>query len=359
MQVRRIQNCYDSHTHFWATGQVALGLQLNQLKNESDVCFLKLKNNYYRADWLVGFGWDQNKWPQKNLPNKKILDEVFPETPVFFSRVDGHASWINSIAIQILKSKGFDFSRDPEGGRILRDEDNQPTGVLFDQAHIQALQMLPDFSENQHLSFFSESQKIFNQAGFTHVRDLSMNLSAWNLLTKKFEEKDLSVCIDSFVTAENLSDLPRVLKEISSMKQSPCEYLRVHGVKIFVDGSLGSKTAYLSQNYLGTSQAGILIWKADEIKELLHQVWSLNLEVAVHVIGDQAVHEVVQAARKVSADGLLGRLHLEHVQMLRTETVQLMKPLHIRCHMQPCHWLNDHLWLENVIPKPLSGTLFQ
>ncbi len=358
-ELLKINRCYDSHTHYWATGQVAQGLKLQSLTNASDILHLKMKDHYFRADWLIGFGWDQNKWPQNQMPHKKILDQAFPNQPVFFSRVDGHASWINSVAIQQLKKKGYDFTNDPIGGKIIRESNLEPTGLLFDQAHIQALQMLPDFTTQQHDCFLSESQKIFNQAGFTHVRDLSMNSFFWNLLVQKYEKKSLTVCIDAFATAENLNDFDRVLNDIQLMQKNPCPNLRIHGVKIFVDGSLGSQTAYLSKNYLKTQSAGILIWKRDEIKELIRLTWSQQLDVAIHAIGDQAAHEVVLAAREVSALGVLGRLHLEHVQILRPETIQLMKPLHIRCHMQPCHWLTDQAWLHQVLPSELQKNLFQ
>ncbi len=75
--IEKIINCYDSHIHFWATGQVASGLKLNHLKNADDVKNLEINENHYRANWLIGFGWNQNNWPQTQFPNKKNLDEVF------------------------------------------------------------------------------------------------------------------------------------------------------------------------------------------------------------------------------------------------------------------------------------------
>ncbi|MBC7741963.1 MAG: amidohydrolase family protein [Bdellovibrionaceae bacterium] len=354
--IHTIRNCYDSHVHFLATGQVAAGLKLNSLKSEIDVRQLQLKPSFYRAEWLTGFGWDQNKWPVKEFPHKKTLDEVFKTTPVFFSRVDGHTSWINSAAIEQFKKVGYNFSSDPIGGKILRDIDGQPSGVLLDQAHINALQLLPKFNDVQNILFIEQAQNIFNRAGFTHVRDLSMNLQTWNLLNKQTLNKRLTVCIDGFVTVENVHDLPSVLTEIKEMQNSPSPLLRIHGIKLFVDGSLGSKTAYLSEPYLNTNDVGLLSWTPNEIAIALKFIWLNKLEAAVHTIGDQAVHEVVQAARTVSAAGTLGRLHLEHVQLIRPETLILMKPLHISCHMQPCHWLSDQSWLPKVLsPRQLTN----
>lgn len=359
-----IDNCFDSHCHFMATGQVALGLKLQFLKaakNETDLIRLlseiQIIPEYFRSNWLTGFGWDHQVWPDQKLPSKFILDQIFPDIPVFFSRIDGHASWLNSKAISILSGMGFDFNQDDKN--IIRLQDGTPSGILLEAAHIQALQKLPDFNETQVKSFLIEAQKIFNSAGFTHVRDLSMTLQNWKCLSDLYNENKLTLCIESFITAENILDLPRVLNDIQWIHKNPCPQLKINGVKFFLDGSLGSETAYISENYLkNKTSKGQFHWKQNDIIDLLKQCWSQSLEVAVHCIGDQAVHEIVMAAREVSANGILGRLHLEHVQLVRPETIQLMKPLHITCHMQPCHWLSDHEWLPRVLNEKSMKYLF-
>lgn len=357
--IETIRNCYDSHAHFLATGQVASGLRLQGLRAVSDVAQLRILPQYYQGSWLVGFGWDQNLWSPVQLPQKKDLDAIFPTTPVFFSRIDGHASWLNSCALEALAKLEFHFDEPGLQPAIGRDERGELSGILYDQAHIQALKKLPPFSDAQLKLFLQVSQNIFNRAGFTHVRDLSMNRKTWDLLTTFYEKKELTVCLDSFVTAENLNEVSSVIQEITEMKKSPCPQLKVHGVKIFVDGSLGSRTAYLSENYLGTTQNGLLIWSFDDIAKAIEQTWVAGLDFAVHCIGDQATDEVVRAARQVSARGVLGRLHLEHVEVLRSETVQLMKALHVICYMQPCHWLSDHEWLKNSLSAKLHKNIFQ
>lgn len=337
---------------------MAEGLKLNDLACAEDIRKIQIKKSYYRANWLVGFGWNQNNWPEPRFPDKGMLDAAFPHTPVFFSRVDGHASWINSAAISELKKNGYDFSQDPPGGIIGRNGEGDPTGILIDQAHINALIKLPEFSDQQNQSFFAGAQSIFNRNGFTHVRDLSMTLNAWKILRKMEENKTLTVCLDSFITVENLNDLDRVLSEIEIIKSITSKQIRLHGVKIFADGSLGSKTAFLTRNYSNTLSNGLLMWSFEDIKELIRRAWLAGQQVAIHTIGDRAVHTAVAAAREISALGIAGRLHLEHVEILRPETILLMKPLHIVCHLQPCHWLSDHTWLKNTLPVELVKNLF-
>ncbi|AZZ37784.1 metal-dependent hydrolase [Bdellovibrio sp. qaytius] len=335
-----INNCFDSHTHFLATGQVALELSLRDLKSADDVQNLKIEKYHYRGDWLVGFGWNHNLWSPTELPNKAILDRLFPNTPVLFSRVDGHSSWINSKAIEVLNIQG------------------ECSGLLLEQDHINALFKLPDYSDQQLTQFLLKSGEIFNKGGFTHVRDMSMNYRQWRLQKQLCEQGQLKIYCEGFVTVESVEDCDRGLAEYQKCIDDPCAQLKVKGLKIFIDGSLGSKTAYLSQNYQGENQRGLLLWKASDIKLAIAYCWRNKMEIAIHCIGDEAVHTVAQCAREVSAAGLLGKIHIEHAQLLRQETVPLLKPLHVYVHMQPSHWLSDHSWLPGAIGD-LTKYLFQ
>lgn len=332
-----------------ATGQVDLGLKLHTLNNAEEIKDIKIHPDYYQSYWIVGFGWDQHRWKNPQMPHKKILDEVFPNTPVFLSRVDGHTSWLNQAAINEFKNMGYDFTKPIVGGKIEIDAQGEMTGILYDQAHIKALLMLPGYKPDQLKKQALRSMKIFNQAGFTHVRDLSMTSTTAQILNDLYQSNLNTLCVEGFVTAESVHDLDRAFEDYQESLKSVNPYLRLKGLKIFVDGSLGSKSAYISKPYVGTDHMGLITWAQEDVAQALRFCWDRNLELAVHVIGDQAAHIVVESARKVSAEGVLGRLHLEHVQLLRPETIQMMKPLHVFCHMQPCHWLSDHTWLDSVI----------
>src|SRR5690606_26804128 len=124
----------------------------------------------------------------------------------------------------------------------------------------------------------------------------------------------------------------------SQCKAEETELLKVNGIKVFFDGSLGSETAFLSEPYRGSKNYGQLNWSLSEVEDLLRRVWQSGFEVSIHCLGDEAAHQVVLAARKIYAENISGLLNLEHVQLLRPETIQKMKSLHITCHMQPCHW---------------------
>lgn len=345
----KVPRLYDSHTHFLSTGQLAKGLTLFSLQDPGDLAQVKLEPTYFRGEWLVGFGWDENKWASPKLPTRQMLDVLFPDFPVFLSRADGHSSWLNSRA---LKEIGWlNLSRaelpDPPGGLIHRDENGSPNGILSEAAHIQAFEKIPPYTAGQNREFLKAAIGVFNRAGFTHVRDMSCSLSLWQLLHEAQDRQELSLAYEGNFTAEGLSDVPRAIADCLTAKKTETSRLRALGVKVFFDGSLGSETALLSVPYPGKNgNRGIVCWDLEDIKEAMIRTWENNLEFSVHVIGDEAAHQIVKAAREVSAQGRVGRLNLEHVEILRPETIVMMKPLHLRCHMQPCHWLSDRRWLK-------------
>lgn len=352
-----IPRLYDSHTHFLATGQVARGLNLFALKSAAAISEIPLQKSFFRGEWLVGFGWDENRWVGAKLPIRQDLDRVFPDFPVFLSRADGHSSWLNSKALEKLGWLNLTAEQlpNPEGGVIVRDEKGFPTGILKDAAHMAVFEKLPPFSSEQIRDFLSASVEVFNSAGFTHIRDMSCSLEQWQILHELEDQNKFSLAYEGNFTAEGIADVERALRDCLSAKKSESKRLRASGLKIFFDGSLGSETAWLSKPYHGlpSGPQGYATWKVEDVKVALRQTWENRLEFSVHTIGDEAVHQIVKAAREVSAQGLVGRLNLEHVQLIRPETVILMKPLHLRCHMQPCHWLSDRTWLAEK-----TGSLF-
>lgn len=327
----KIPRLYDSHGHFLATGQFAAGLHLGHLGKAEDLSLVDGTNpSYWRGDWLVGFGWDDETWPAP--PDKILLDQLFPHRAVFLARKDGHRSWVNSKALEYFGIKSA-------------------TGILAEKDHLRAWDQLPDYTKSQQRAHILSACREYNRGGFTHVRDLTCSESLWNLLVEMSDSKELTVALEENYTTHDLDDLEKTLSLCLQAKKAETPYLRMKGIKLFYDGSLGSKTAYLSQPYYGRKEEGqgVPLWPLKDVEEVIKKTWSAGLEFSVHVIGDQAAHDMVALARKVSAEGFVGRLNLEHAQMLRPETIQMMKPLHVRCHMQPCHWLSDQVWLKEKL----------
>ncbi len=326
----KIPRLYDSHTHLLATGEFAAGLRLESLKNSGEVSHLQISSSFFRGEFLIGFGWDDSLWSEK--AHKNYLDQAFPNFPVFFSKKDGHSSWLNSAALTYL---GI----------------NSESGILSETEHLLAWERLPSFTDTQMTELLKKAVGVFNAAGFTHVRDMNGSLEQWQCLTQLQDLSDLTLAIESQFTFYKDSELDQALQDCLTAKKNETTLLRSKGVKFFYDGSLGSQTAYLSKPYGGQENQGQgkPLWDLAMVEEILIRTWEKKLEVSVHVIGDQACHDIVQTARKVSAKGHVGRLNLEHAQVMRPETIQMMKPLHVHCHMQPCHWLSDRTWLQGKL----------
>lgn len=325
----KIPRLYDSHVHWLGTGQIAVGLQLYDLQKAEDIADVQVRPEYFRGKWLVGFGWDHNKWPDKKLPTKDILDRAFPNFPVMLQRGDGHCSWLNSIALDQL---GYECSH---------------TGLLQEEEHFKAYYSLPKLSDQQVRQSLKKGCEIFNQAGFTHIRDMTCDEQQWRAALALEQSGELTLYVQENFLCEQPKDMDRVLAALEAAKAEETAHLKVQGIKIFFDGTLGSDTAWLSQCNCAHHKFS---WTAEDLETLLKKSWSKGFEVAVHTIGDEAAHQVVLAARKVMATNqFTGWLNLEHVEVLRPETVLMMKALHVRCHMQPCHWLSDKAWLKEKL----------
>jgi predicted amidohydrolase YtcJ len=347
----KIPRCYDSHLHLLGTGMIEAGLKLFHLSSADDVKNIKTQAAHFRGEWLVGFGWDQNCWQNTQFPTKEMIDHVFPDFPVAFTRADGHAVWLNSCALEKIGylNKTAKEKPDIDGGIILRDEQDHPTGVFIDLAKIYVDQFIPRPTVAQNRYFLEVAHQYFHQRGFTHIRDMSGNIKLWQLLQEREDRQDLKLYIEENFTCENIGDFERALKEALLAKKTESQHLRVYGIKFYFDGALGSQGAFLSEPYVGTDQRGLTLWPLNDVREAIKRTWQAGLAVSVHTIGDEAAHQVLTVASQVWREGIRGPLNVEHGEMLRPETIALLKETKALVHMQPCHWLSDRRWLKEKL----------
>lgn len=335
-----ISNLYDSHVHWMYTGQMASMWNLRGVVNPKELLNQSLNQHQLRGQWVTGFGWDENLWPQDFKVHRQFLDQAYPDQPVFLSRVDGHTSWVNTAALQHL---GL-WDQPHQNPDMEYDDEGIPTGVLKESAHIKALFSLPEFSKEIKRQHLIVGADCFNRAGFTHIRDMTSNLEQWQLHHKISDQ--LLLHVEHWFTCESLENLSSMLQQAQEARSTENSWQKMRGLKVFIDGSLGSHTAFLSSPYQDVHHMGQMNWALDDIKTVLREAWKNQFEVALHVLGDESAHQVVQAARQVYSEGCMGRIHLEHVEILRPETLQALKSLHVRCHLQPCHWFSDSKWLH-------------
>ena len=338
--MKTLKNLYDSHVHFVATGQAACEWDLSRLTSREDLKTLKPVAENFRGEWLVGFGWDENKWPDPRVWTLAELDAVFASTPVYFSRCDGHSAVVNSEGLRRL---GLPAS----------------ATRLFETDHYRAYEKLPAPSDADVMNYMHRAMKIFNEAGFTHIRDMGGVLAHWRLACELERAGQQTLAVEWNFVAEDLANFDRIVEDALYVRAHETPLNRLAGVKFYYDGSLGSETALLSKPYANRPEtSGMACWPREQITECIRKAWLAGLPVAVHAIGDEAADHMVECARAVSGTGIGGHLHLEHAELLRPETIQKMKGLHVICHMQPCHWHTDRRWLK-AKTGTLAGFAFQ
>lgn len=347
----RIDACFDSHVHWAATGEFHQRLRLDHLHAPSEVRELRPEKIHFRGEWLIGFGWDENKWTER--PHRRHLDEWFPHTPVALTRCDGHGLWCNTEALR--RAGLMDQSiAEGKGGRIERDQLGQPTGILIDQAMDIVDKLIPEPTAFEIRRQLLEAVKIFNDAGYTHIRDMTCNERQWNESLKLDRTGLLTLAVEEYFWLKSSADLDKTLDfMVRAGKESPGN-IRLKGIKVFLDGALGSEGAWLSHHYCGSTHHGLQLWEAHELKETIAKIWEKGFEVACHAIGDEAVHLVTTLASELITSGRQGKLHIEHGEIIRPETIEKMKGLNIEVHLQPSHWLSDQRWLKEKV-----GPLFE
>lgn len=347
----RINNCYDSHVHLLATGEVAERLDLHHLTSPEDLSSLTIAPHHVRNDWLIGFGWDQNNWPSKEFPRREHLDQKFGDRKVAFSRADGHALWVST---EGLKAAGL-WQKNPEPstqGRMILDAEGWPTGVLIDKARSAVDLKIGEPSIFEIRRGLLRAIQLFNQNGFTHVRDLTCHPDQWEQLIHLHDSGLLTLAIEQFFSVDEGQDFPKALrlaKDARAWIGRQNKSIRTGGIKVFLDGALGSEGAWISCPYHSGSGHGLQFFSSAELKALMEVAFHNKFDLAVHAIGDAAAHQALEVFCSLTARFPEQTLHLEHAELLRPDTLNMMRGQRVHCHMQPSHFLSDQKWLKEKL----------
>ncbi len=317
-------------------------LSLEELKKRA----FQIKPN--RGQWILGFGWDQSVWTDAKDLHYTSLDQAFPNNPVALSRVDGHSLWVNSAAMKLGDLNKNSLQIPIPGGRVEVDAKGEPTGILVDAAKDIIETKIPKPTETEIKKYLVQGMEIFHNAGFTHIRDVGGCLRDWQFALELEESGQLHLFCEMYFNLDRAEDLSLRIQEVQSCRNHGAQQLRQAGIKFYFDGALGSNGAFLSRPYSDGS-TGIRLYELAKIEEIMHRCWEKNIPVAIHTLGDEAVHQVVLVAHRLKERGIEGNLNLEHCQVVRPETISLMRALRVRCHLQPCHFLSDSRWLKEKL----------
>jgi predicted amidohydrolase YtcJ len=350
----------DAHMHLASAGFEKMNVDLVGVKtlDEFRERILARVEKTEPGEWIVGEGWDETLWPVKTLPSRWDVDEVSSSHPVYLERVDGHIGLANTRALQLASITVA--TRDPDGGKIDRDESGTPTGILREKAQAAVNAVIPKPTHEQRRQAIEFALADLASHGITSAQDFSQ----WDDF-QTYEELEH----DGKLTARISEWLPfdDSIEELNRKRDShPASDNMLHTgmLKGFMDGSLGSKTAALLDPYSDDPKnSGIPQYDAAKLNAMTKERVLAGYQVGFHAIGDKGVQlaldayaEAEKAAKdaKVKAvDGVSDyRLRIEHAQVTTPQEILRFKELKVIASMQPSHLLTDMNWAESRLgPK--------
>ncbi len=327
----------DAHVHLTGVGMISMRLDLTGV---ASIAALQESLRAYAAAHpdgaIVGRGWIETHWPEQRFPTRADLDAIVNDRPVFLERVDGHAAVVNSAA---LASARIDANtQDPPGGRIERDASGAPTGMLIDNAMALVEGALPGPTPAMRREALREGGRIYASRGWVGVCNMSTSAEEAAL----FDE----LGADGFPLRADLYLQPEHASLAAEQRPNPDARVRVRGVKLYMDGALGSRGAALLAPYRDApSTSGLLVTPLEELRDHLRRAREAGYQVATHAIGDRGNRLVLDAFAETFADdpGALAaaRWRIEHAQVLATEDSPRFGAMGVIASMQPSHAISD------------------
>ena len=334
----------DAHAHLKGIGYRELNLNLqgaDSLKSMLTQVTIHA-NKLPIGDWVIGRGWIEKKWPEARFPTLEELDAISSDKPIALERADGHAIIVNSLA---LKLAGIDRdTSDPIGGKIDKDINGEPNGVLIDKASLLVEKIIPKRSRQDEKNALKEGLYRTASMGWTQLHDAGSPLSDYELLEEIQEEENLPIRIQFYV-----SDGDEAIQFIETGPYlDPQHMLTARGVKLYADGAIGSRGAAFFNKYDDYETKGFLIFQKEETMPKLIKALVNGIQIQTHAIGDlansvtldwyaEAFSSVSEANRMI----IEPRWRIEHSQNILPIDQQRFADLKVIASMQPSHAIGD------------------
>ncbi len=334
----------DAHLHWEWQSRALQSVDVFEVPNKQlalDRVWQRVQATPHGA-WVTGRGWAQDLWPDRAFPTKSDMDAVAPDNPVILTAKSGHAAWINSLAL--AQSGLSSATADPDGGKIMRDADGQPTGILLETAIDLVRDRVPNPTSEQLAEMMVDAQEQALKCGITMIHDFDdpSCLVALQLLREqgRLELRALKQINQSWLDAAIASGIRGGFGD---------DWIRIGGLKLFSDGALGPKTALMFEAYEGEpDNYGIVVVDKEEMVEYVSRASAYGLPATVHAIGDKAVHDVLDVFETVRLEEMerdepsSSRRHrIEHVQIVHPSDIGRLAELDVIASMQPIHATSD------------------
>jgi hypothetical protein len=360
----------DSHAHMESLGAALMNLSLAGTTSVQEIQ-KRVKERLVTASagWVRGRGWDQNKWEIKSFPTHEMLDSIAKDTPVYLTRVDGHAVWVNK---KVLEIAGITKATpDPDGGKIIRDNAGNPTGVFIDNAITMLNAVLPEPSEHERTEAIEKAVEECIKVGLTEVHDMGVDLAGMEIYKKLIQAGKFPFRVYAAIGAERnagQSNFPAGLGETWDYyaKNGPeigafDGRLTVRALKLYADGALGSRGAALIEPYSDDpTNRGLTLTSAEELKSAAAQALEHGFQLCIHAIGDRANHIVLNVYEESFKSNPIksnnARFRIEHAQVIDQKDIPRFHQLGVLPMMQPTHCTSDMYWAEDRLgPTRING----
>jgi len=329
----------DAHCHFTGFATDMWKCNLTGTKSFAEVIDkIKAFASQQKYDWIYGRGWDQNDWEDKSFPNRSVLDSLFPNTPVFLKRIDGHAALVNNKALQLA---GVTDTSHINGGEFEK-KGNKLTGILIDNAMDFVEAKIPAIDDALANQYFLAAQQICFADGLTSVQDCGINEHTLHLIDELQQSGKLKMKIFAL-----LSDSMPYIDEWIKKVPYETNRLRMGGFKVYADGALGSRGACLLQDYRDKkSWHGFMLTDSSTLETIASKLANTKFQLCTHAIGDSANREMLKIYSRHLQKGNNKRWRIEHAQVVEPSDLRYFTEYNIIPSVQPTHATSDMYWAE-------------
>jgi predicted amidohydrolase YtcJ len=341
----------DAHTHVMGLGIQELDVNVAGIRSLEET--LQTVADFAEAnedrEWILGRGWNQVLWEENEFPTAADLDRVISDRPVFLTRVDGHAGWANTRAMELA---GIDQDTpDPQGGMILRDEAGEATGIFVDASMRYIREQIPERSDSDYERALELALAETSKHGLTSVHDARTDVYEWNLYKSFADNGRLKTRIYAMIagTGETFDEMAAN----GIVESYADDLLSLRSVKISADGALGSRGAAMLEDYHDEpGNKGLLFYDQQELNEMLLKGASAGFQMNIHAIGDAANRQVLDAfdyifERLDNQEEL--RHRIEHAQIVALEDIPRFLDYNLIASMQPTHATSDMNMAEDRV----------
>jgi predicted amidohydrolase YtcJ len=327
----------DAHSHFTGFAEYLRYADLG--KAESFIDLLSIIREFHKLHpkrWIVGRGWDQNKWKDHQFPESNEIDRLFPDIPVVLTRIDGHAVLANKAA---LREAGL-LEPFPPGEAIMKN--GKPTGIFLEHTADRIKQAIPPPSSKEMDELIVEAASLCQAAGLTGVNDAGIDKSMILLIDSMQKSGKLRLRVDAMINPNEEN-----MNYFMNGRDYSTDFLRVGSIKIYADGALGSRGACLLQPYTDQpSSNGILVTSEQEVRRICSRAYQQSFQVNTHAIGDSAVRMVLHVYSEFLKGKNDRRWRIEHAQVVNENDFNLFGKFSVIPSVQATHATSDMTWAE-------------